>query len=421
MTNTERLLGDIRELAPDITSRAAEIEAGRRMPLDLVEALRSIGVFRIFVPQSHGGLELDLPAALEIIGALSRIDGSVGWTAMIGGGCDMIAPLLPRDTYEQVYQNGPDVIIAGSVQPAGTAEAATGGWRVNGRWPFASGCQHADWMFGLCVMTEDGKPIPGPAGKGGPPMLRGVFLPAREWQIEDTWYVTGLKGTGSHHITLKDAVVSEENFLDFANGVPCLPGPLYQAVSQFLPLMHGANSVGIAEGALDELIELANTGRRQQQAPASMRDSENFQGEVGQVAAELRAARAFLEVQIATHWRRALAKTLNDEALHAQGTQTAIWLATTCVRIAGTCFALGGSSALYETSPLQRRLRDLHTAAQHFAAQPRHYVRAGKLLLDANQKRFSQTSAQKPDQERGSVATMSRTNSPRTQVTASTV
>src|SRR6201987_6169295 len=95
IARSQRLLANIRELAPGITSRAAEIEAGRRMPLDLVEALRSIGVFRMFVPQSHGGLELDLPAALEIIGALSRIDGSVGWTAMIGGGCAMFASLLP--------------------------------------------------------------------------------------------------------------------------------------------------------------------------------------------------------------------------------------------------------------------------------------------------------------------------------------
>ena len=385
MTNpAERLLADIRELATGISSRAAEIEAGRRMPPDLVEALRSIGIFRMFVPQSHGGLELDMPAALEIFGALSRIDGSVGWTAMIGGGCDMFASLLPRDTYEQVYQNGPDVIIAGTVQPAGRAEAVAGGWRVKGRWPFASGCQHADWMFGLCVMTEAGKPLPGPAGEGGPPLVRGVFLPAREWHIEDTWYVAGLKGTGSHHIALRDTVVPAANLFDLVNGVPCLPGPLYQAVRQFLPLMHGASSVGMAEGALDELVALANTGRQQQQAAVPMRDSETFQGELGRIAAELRAARAFLQVQAASHWRHALAGTLKDEALYTQGTQSAIWLATTCVRAADACFALAGSGAIYETSPLQRRLRDLHTAAQHFAAQQRHYVSAGKLLLSGS-------------------------------------
>src|SRR6516165_1841700 len=362
MTNAaERLLVDIRELATGISSRAAEIESGRRMPPDLVEALRTIGVFRMFVPQSHGGLELDMPAALEIFEALSRIDGSVGWTAMIGGGCDMFASLLPRDTYEQVYQNGPDVIIAGTVQPAGRAEAVAGGWRVKGRWPFASGCQHADWMFGLCVMTEAGKPLAGPAGEGGPPLVRGVFLPAREWYIEDTWYVAGLKGTGSHHIALRDTVVPAANLFDLVNGVPCLPGPLYQAVREFLPL--------------------ANTGRQQQQAAVPMRDSETFQGELGRIAAELRAARAFLQVQAASHWRHALAGTLKDEALHTQGTQTAILLATTCVRAADACFALAGSSALYETSPLQRRLRDLHVVAQHYNVQQRHYVNAGKLLL----------------------------------------
>ena len=377
------LLAEIQELTPSITSRAAEIETGRRVPPDLVEALRSIGVFRVFVPESHGGLELDLPAALEIFAALSRIDGSVGWIAIIGGGCDIFAALLPRETYERVYENGPDVIIAGSAQPAGRAEAVTGGWRVRGRWPFASGCQHADWMFGLCVMTENGKPLVGPAGEGGPPLVRGVFLPARAWQIEDTWCVAGLKGTGSHHISLGDAVVPAANFFDLANGQPCLPGPLYQAVLQLLPVLHGTSSVGIAEGALGELAELADTGRNQLQAAVPLRDSETFQAaELGRIQAELRAARAFLEAQAASHWRHALAGTLKDEALLTQGAQTATWLASTCVRAVDACFALAGSSALYESSPLQRRLRDLHVAAQHGAAQQRNYVKAGKLLLD---------------------------------------
>ena len=89
----KRLLADIQELAPSIAGRAAEIESGRRIPQDLVQALRSIGVFRLFVPRSHGGMELDLPTALGIIGALARIDGSVGWTAMIGSRSDIFAPL----------------------------------------------------------------------------------------------------------------------------------------------------------------------------------------------------------------------------------------------------------------------------------------------------------------------------------------
>jgi indole-3-acetate monooxygenase len=256
-----------------------------------------------------------------------------------------------------------------------------GGWRVNGRWPFASGCTHADWMLGLCAMTAGGKSLSEPVSGRGQPLIRGFFLPAGDWQIEDTWYAAGLKGTSSHHIVLKDMVVPAENFFDLATGVPCVSGPLYKAVLQLLPLAHGAFAVGMAEGALDELVALASTGRQQLRAPTPMRESEVFQSELGRVAAEVRAARAFLQVQAAAHWRHAIAGTLKDEALLIQGTQTAIWLATTCVRATDACFALAGSSALYEISPLQRRLRDHHTAAQHAIVQQRHYVSGGKLLL----------------------------------------
>src|ERR1700731_4789754 len=205
MTSTAKsLLADIQSLAPDIAARAAEIEAGRGIPIDLVKDLRSVGVFRLLVPRSHGGLELELSQAVEVIAALSKIEGSVGWIAMIAGGTQLLAPLLPRETYDQVYRNGPDVIFAGSNQPAGTAEATSGGWRVNGRWPFASGSPHADWLIGFCAIAENGKPPVGPREQA---TVRGFVLPAAGWEIEDTWHAMGLKGTASHHIALRDAMV----------------------------------------------------------------------------------------------------------------------------------------------------------------------------------------------------------------------
>ena len=191
----KRLLVDIRDLTPAIAARAAEFEAERRIPDDMVDALKAIGAFRVFVPRSHGGLELDLPSGLAIITALARIDGSVGWTAMIGNGAHLFAALLPRPTYDRLYRSGPDVMLAGVSQPAGTAEATEGGWRVDGRWPFASGCLHADWMVGFCVMTEGGKRMAGSDGAKGP-LIRGFVMPARDWQIEDTWYAGRPEGHG---------------------------------------------------------------------------------------------------------------------------------------------------------------------------------------------------------------------------------
>lgn len=374
----KRLLLEIADMAPAISRRAGEMEAERRIPRDLVDTLQSVGAFRLFIPRSHGGLELDLPAGLRIIEALARIDGSVGWSAMIGSGIHIIPPFLPRPTYEQIYGNGPDVMLAGSSQPAGTAEATDGGWRVRGRWPFASGCLHADWMLAMCVMTRDGKPLLGDDGK---PLLRGFVMPASAWQIEDTWHAAGLEATGSHHIAFKDKIVPTENFFDMLKGASCVHGPLYQTVLEVLPVMHGAFAVGVARGALDELLALAATGRQQFHTAVAMRDSETFQGELGRVEAELRAAQAMLRIQAASHWRHALAGTLRDEARFVEATQAAIWITSTCVHVVDACFELAGGSAVYDSSPLQRRLRDIRVSAQHATVHRRHYLNAGKWLL----------------------------------------
>src|SRR5215470_9387700 len=178
------LLRAIQELGPAIAARALEIETSRRIPADIVEVLKRAGFFRMFVPRSYGGLELDLPAGLEILVELAKIDSSVGWNAMTSSNGSLFAPFLPQETYETIYQNGPDVIFAGATQPAGTVEeAGADGRLVSGRWPFASGCQYAEWIAGFCVLISDGKPLLNEAGR---PQIQAAWLPAREWQIEDT-------------------------------------------------------------------------------------------------------------------------------------------------------------------------------------------------------------------------------------------
>ncbi|WP_027582781.1 acyl-CoA dehydrogenase family protein [Bradyrhizobium sp. Ai1a-2] len=377
--SNKTVLSGIRKLAPEIAARAAEIEATNCIPPDLIDRLKSAGIFRLFVPRSFGGLELALPEGLEVIRALARLDGSVGWIAMVAGGGSLFATWEARETYERIYRNGPDVPVCGSAQPTGMAKPTEGGFRVSGRWPFASGCKHAEWMAGFCLITDDnGKPAAGPHGQ---PVVRGFALPAQNWEIEDTWHAAGLKGTGSHHIVLRDVLVPEANFFDVESGVPCVPGPLYPAVKQLVPMFHSAVAVGIAEGAVDELVALAHTGRQQFRATTPMRDSEIFQLELGRISADLRATQAFCEAQTASLWHHALAGTLNNEDLAVESTQAATWIAAACVRIVDACFTLAGSSAVYETSPLQRRLRDMHVAAQHAAVQQRQYVAGGKLLL----------------------------------------
>jgi indole-3-acetate monooxygenase len=373
------LLSAIQELRPAIAGRASEIETSRRVPADIVEALKRAGIYRMFVPRLYGGLELDLPTGVEILVELAKIDSSVGWNAMTSSNGSLFSTYLPQKTYDHIYQNGPDVVFASATQPVGTAEDVGAGVRlVSGHWPFASGCQNADWIAGFCVSISDGKPLLSEAGR---PQIQAAWLPRHEWQIEDTWHAAGLRGAGSHHVVLKNKLVPVLNFSDLEHGAAFLPGPLYAGLPQVLPLLHAGATLGMAEAVVSDLIDLASTGRQQLQSPAPMRDSEIFKYELGRAVADLRAARAFLQAQVESHWRHAIGGKRFGEAQLAESSQAAVWTTTTCVRVDDVCFALAGGSAVYENSPLQRRLRDVHVAGQHARLQQRHYLSAGQQLL----------------------------------------
>ena len=132
-------LATVQDLAASITARAPEIEAARELPDNLLHDLIAAGCFRMFVPRSHDGLEIDLPSGLEIFEALARADGSTGWTVMIGAEGVMLLALLPRHRFDELYAEVPDLLGAGSFTPGGEAKVIDGGFEVTGRWPFASG------------------------------------------------------------------------------------------------------------------------------------------------------------------------------------------------------------------------------------------------------------------------------------------
>ena len=296
-------LSAIADIKAVISTCFQEIEPGYRIPMDIVNVMKSAGVFRMFIPQRFGGLELELPIIIDSLRELSRADASVGWTAMIGAGSALFATMLPLEAFERIYKDDPDAIIAGSTQMLGTIEKRGDTWHASGQWPFASGCLQASWMLGFCTLATDDK-------DGTGPQVRVVILPASRWRIKDTWRVPGLKGTGSHDIALDCPVSPETDFFDLSAPERWISGPLYAGVPQMIALMHGAVSLGIAEGALDDLLAIAASGRQQERAGAPMRDTEAFQRDIGQVHADIRAARAALKEQTESHWRHAQNGTL---------------------------------------------------------------------------------------------------------------
>jgi alkylation response protein AidB-like acyl-CoA dehydrogenase len=367
----QRLLETAHELAPALAARAAEIEAARRIPVDIIDAMRANHMFKMLVAESHGGLGLSVPDILPVLEALSAGDGSTGWVMMVAAVGQLLASRMPRAFYDQIFGEGPAPMMMGVGTPVGRADKVSGGYRVTGRWPFASGCQNAQWIAGHCVVWQDGKPLMSNEG----PATRFVVLPADQWRIEDTWHASGLAGSGSHHVRLDDVEVPESQLCDVFRDPSCIPGVLEAAITPFIPMTHGAIAIGIASAAFADLIAIATKGRRPLFATSDLRDSPIFQHEIGRIGAELRAVRSLLETQSAALRRRAEEGTLDKKADFTEALQSSGWIHAVCKRVVDLCYQLAGSAVL--TSPLERRLRDLHMVGQHVFSGERFYAKAG--------------------------------------------
>jgi indole-3-acetate monooxygenase len=370
MTVTTRptTLDAVRAMAPTIAARRDEIEQARRIPLDLVADLVAAGCFRAVVPRSHGGDEVDLVDFLTMIEELARADGSVGWTVMIGAAAPVLLGHLPAATFDAVYADGPDVIVAGTFNPTGRATPVAGGYRVSGQWSFASGCQHAHWFLGHSIVDD-----------GRMPPLRMMVLPAADVALIDTWSTMGLCGTGSHDFTATDVFIPDDRSfsifepheLDFtALRIPEL------TVST---MAFCAVAVGVAAGALAELVDLAS-GKVPMFSDSTLAANPLFRHQLGDADATLRAARTLLHSDASDAVAMAVDGDPFDDRARARFRSTTTWVAKAAATVVDVAYRAGGGSALYSSSPLQRRLRDIHTLTQHFGVKLDTFTLAGAVM-----------------------------------------
>jgi alkylation response protein AidB-like acyl-CoA dehydrogenase len=363
------VLDATRELAPTIAARAAEIETARRLPPDLLDDLRRVGCFRVLRPRTHGGLGADLPEAMRIIESLARADASVAWTVMIGAATWIDMARLPRATFDALFAT-PDVITAGVFNPTGSIAVTPGGYQVSGRWSFASGCQHADWLFGNCIEGV----------VDGVPQMRMAVLAPEQVVIEDTWTVSGLCGTGSHHFRADSIVVPAERTWRPLTDPPCVDEPIVRIPPlALISLITASVPLGLAQGALDDIHAIA-AGKVPLLAGAPLAANPHFQFELATADTELRAARALLYESAESAWKTVTTGgelTLEQRArIRAAG----VWVTTRSAAVVETAYRSGGGSSIYADCPLQRRLRDVHAVTQHFAVKPDTLTTAGAVL-----------------------------------------
>jgi indole-3-acetate monooxygenase len=348
------------ELAGEVQSRSAEIEDARRLPDDIVERLVDCGLFRLAVPADLGGPEADARTIVEVIETLSRADGSVGWCVMIGTLTGLLASLLPDEGAKEIYGD-PAAVTGGTFASLGRAEPVDGGWRVTGRWPFASGCEHSTWLMGGCAAEGD---------------YLAVMMPAADVEVIDTWHVAGLRGTGSHDIAVRDAFVPDTRVVRMLD----LQARRGGALASFpffglLALGVAAVGLGIARRSIDELHTLATGGgRRSAERPA-------VQATMARAEADLRAARALLVSEVDAAWSAAVAGHAPDIETRTALRLAATHAAHTAAEVTSATYDAGGAVGLYDSSALQRCFRDAHAVTMHVLVGTPTWETVGRMLL----------------------------------------
>jgi alkylation response protein AidB-like acyl-CoA dehydrogenase len=366
------LLLRARRAAAEIAPRAREIEAERRLPPTVVDALVQAGVFKLLVPRAYGGAEASLATLVAVLEELAAADGSAGWCAMVGASSGLMAGFLSDDVARAVY--GPDdAITCGVFAPMGRAVPVADGYRVSGRWTFASGCQHSTWCMGGAIVAGNGV-----APAGGAPDVRSMLFHASEIRIIDTWDTSGLRGTGSHDFVVDDVIVpAGRSFSLFTSGHALAP---YRAAF-FGGLAAGVAAValGIARAAIDAFVALARD-KRPMGARRTIAERELTQLTVARAEARVRAARAFLLDAVAA----AGAAGATGEASIEQRALlrlAACHAATEAAAAVDLVYEAGGGSSIYATSPLGRCFRDVHTATQHLMVSQAAATLVGRILL----------------------------------------
>jgi indole-3-acetate monooxygenase len=367
-----------RSLEPLIREHAEVVEQGR-MPPPLVDALHDAGVFRAMLPHEVGGLEAEPVEWLQMIEELSRINASVGWNAFIQSGIGLT--FLDPERFERFRKRGGGrLILAMNLgRMAGKAVRVEGGYRVSGRWPFASGSPFATWLGGMSVVCgEDGSPVL--RANGLPQPLLAIW-PADQARIIDTWDGLGLRGTGSGDFEISGLFVPDDQVNTELFGTPNYDRALFR-IKEMPEIGHGAHALGVASAALESFVAAVNN----KPLPGSTRQLAMGHMQAHQIAFAradvlVRAARALLHETARAAYEDAKAHSELDLDLRVRLREANVFTVRAAKEAVGLVFEMAGSSAVYRGRAIEQAFRDINTAANHTNYVESAYTAIGSYFL----------------------------------------
>lgn len=376
--SAERAIKAAERLAPLIAAAAPSIEAARELPADLVTALHDEGLFRLLLPRALGGAELAPSTFIAVIERLARADAATAWVICQTAGCSMAAAYLDPLAAEQVFGD-PRAVLAWGAGAVGRMHPVEGGYRVSGKWAFASGSRHASWLGGHCrVVADDGTLARDAEGRL---FERSALFPRAAAAIEDRWQVIGLRGTGSDSYAVEDLFVPAE--LTLLRDIPAecrAPGPLYRfATTHLYCTGFAAVALGIAREMLTTFIVLARD-KVPRDGSLRLAESHTVQAEIGRLEGRLRAARALLDAALTE------SEACAEKGPLGAGERIKIRLAASHALAEGrtvseAVYHAAGVNAIFTGDPIERRFRDSHAVSQQVQARAAHFETVGQYLL----------------------------------------
>lgn len=357
-------LSRARALIPKLKSRSAEAETLRQIPQQTVRDLQDAGLFRVLQPRRYGGAELPFRALIEVCSLIGQGCGSTAWVYSNLASHHWMLGMWEARAQDEIWSESPDSLIASAfVFPAGHASRVEGGYRISGRWKFSSGIDSCRWiMVGAIVHDDD---VEGE--------YRMFLVPQPDYRPIDTWFVAGLKGTGSKDIEVKDAFVPMHRSLAVADvlgtatpGSAVNPSALYRVPPfDMFPYVVGGVALGIAEGAIATFTADTIT-RLAAYSSTRMADYATVQVRLAEASAAVHAARLVMmarcdeAMEIAQRGK----PTLDEKvAFRRDGA----YAARLCTRAVDLLFEASGGDALYDQRDIQRAFRDVHAANNHAA------------------------------------------------------
>jgi len=356
------------EVLSELAERREQFRQQRHVPRDFVARLKEIGIYRAATPAKFGGEPLPPAEFLDRIERISVVDGSTGWVASFGSALVYLAA-LPVETQAEVYRDGPDVAFSAGLFPVQPVTPTERGFRVDGRWKFASGCMGADVL---------GVGIAGDSSTAGKP--RTAVLRPGQVEIVQEWDAVGMRGTGSFDLVVRDVEVPREwTFL--RGGEPTIDEPLYRYPTiAYAAQVLAVVGAGVARAALDHARE-AGAGYRGVTGAPKLADRAYYRTGVATAEAALRSARAWFYELSHEVWATVVDGDQATDEQNALLRLASAHLAKTASDVVAQLVEISGTAPIHPAHPLQALLGDALVPKQHAFLGPAVHDAAGAVLM----------------------------------------